>query len=165
MALDLETTKAEMLDALTEAGLAVFYGYPRLGDFPVYWDAERHSDFREFVSVAVQAGAKLIVFCEQQFSADRIEDARFQIEECDLTAEEARGFENRLRKFEDYEAFTCSLSLSFQLGGQIYVFELKTDWLRAFHSLLDEIESYLPEGEDAGDEKPEGPLGGYFSNN
>lgn len=165
MALDLETTKAEMLDSLKEAGLAVFYGYPRLGDFPVYWDTERHSDFREFVSVAVHAGARLIVFCEQQFSAARIEDARFQIEECDLTAEQTRSFENRLRKFEAYEAFTCSLSLSFHLEGQVYIFEVKTDWLRSFHNLLDEIDSYLPEGEDAEDDKSEGPLGGYFSNN
>ncbi|MGH9583429.1 MAG: hypothetical protein ACRD4O_10875 [Bryobacteraceae bacterium] len=164
MALDLETLKAEMQDFLKEAGLALFYGYPRLGEFAVYLDTERHGDFREFVAVAVKAGARLIVFCEQQFSADRIEDARFQIEECEITREEARGFENRLHQFEAYEEFTCSLDLSFNLEGRAYIFELKTDWLRAFHRLLAEIDAYLPEPEDAADEEDNGPIG-YFSNN
>lgn len=164
MALDLERTKAEILDFLKEAGLAVFYGFPRRGDSAVYWDTERHADFREFASVAAQTGVKLIVFSEQQFSADRIADAHLQIEECDLTREESRSFENRLRQFEAYEEFTCSLNLSFSLDGRMYVFELKTDWLRAFNRLLAELDSYLPEDEDA-DEEEDGPMGGYFSNN
>lgn len=165
MALDLETLKTEMQDFLKDAGLAVFYGHPRTGELAVYWDTERHGDFREFVAVAAKAGAKLIVFSEQQFSGGRIENARFQMEECDLTRDEARNFESRLHQFEAYEDFTCAVELSFHLEGRSYIFELKTDWCRAFNQLLGEIDAYLPEPEDFSEEEDEGPIGGYFSKN
>ncbi|HEX7360880.1 MAG TPA: hypothetical protein VF283_10345 [Bryobacteraceae bacterium] len=165
MALDLETLKTEMQDFLKDAGLAVFYGHPQSAELAIYWDTERHGNFREFVAVAAKAGAKLIVFSEQQFSEGRIENARFQMEECDLTREEARSFENRLNQFEAYEDFTCAVELSFHLDGRSYVFELKTDWYRAFNRLIGEIDAYLPEPEEFSEEEDEGPIGGYFSKN
>lgn len=167
MALDLERMKAEMLDFLKESGMAVFYGNPPTGKFPIFWDIDRHSDFREFVSVARQADVKIVIFSEKQFSAYSVEHARMQIEDCELTREEARGFENRLRQFEAYEGFTCSLDLSFHVEGQAYIFGVETEWLRTFHQLRDELDSYLPEAdaEELEDEEENGPMGGYFSNN
>ncbi|MGH9654247.1 MAG: hypothetical protein ACRD6B_12390 [Bryobacteraceae bacterium] len=165
MAVDLETLKAEMQDFLKDAGLAVFYGHPQSAELAIYWNTERHGDFREFVAVAAKAGAKLIVFSEQQFSEGRIENARFQMEDCDLTRDEARSFENRLSQFEAYEDFTCAVELSFHLDGRSYIFELQTDWYRAFTRLIGEIDAYLPEPEEFSEEEDEGPIGGYFSKN
>ena len=61
MATDLETLRTEMQGHLQEVGIAVFHGYRRTADSPaqVYWDVERHADFREFVEAGRKAGARL----------------------------------------------------------------------------------------------------------
>jgi hypothetical protein len=163
MALDLESLKTEVQHFLKEAGLSVFYGQSRYDEFAIYWDTERHPDFREFLAVARSSGAALVVFAEQQFSRQRIDDALYQLDDCDLPREEARNLENRLRQFEGYEGFTCRLEISFDVGTNTYVFELDTDWHNAFRQIIGEIKAFLPGPED--EEEDEGPIGGYFSNN
>jgi len=51
MATDLETLRTEIEGYLEESGIPVFRGYRRVMDSPaqVYWDTEKHADFREFV--------------------------------------------------------------------------------------------------------------------
>lgn len=164
MAHDLESLKREIRQFLNEAGLAVFYGRKRYAEFPIYWDVEQQPDFRQFLAVARSAGAKLVVFAEERFSRDRIEDALFRLEECEIPQEEARNLENRLHQFEDYEGFTCSLELSFDVDSRAYFFEVRTDWYDTFNRIVDEIDTFLPDGDEP-EEDDEGLIGGYYSKN
>lgn len=127
----------------------------------VSWDTARRSDVREFLQTGRQAGAKLFVFNQQAFSLDQIDSALDQLEECDLTREEKRHFESRLRQLQAYEGFTSLLEVSFTIDSRVYLFEAHTDWYEAFTDILGELEA-VAEEEDVSED---GSLGGYFSNN
>ena len=160
MALDLESLRAEVQIFLDEAKIPIFHGFHRMIDTltQVSWDVGSHPDFREFVNAGRNAGAKIIVFAHRAFSLDQIDEALDQLEASDLTREEKRNFETRLRQLQAYEGFTCSLELSFTLEGQVYLFELNTDWYQAMNDILAELDVAV-------DDEEEDSLGGYFSNN
>ncbi len=117
MALDLERLRTEMQNYLNELGMPVFHGYQPLADTlnHVVWDTESHPDYREFISAARRAGAKLIVFHHEALSLDQIDEALERLEESEITREEKRNFETRLRQLHAYEGFTCRLDLSSRL--------------------------------------------------
>lgn len=163
MPLDLETLRSEMKAFLQELGMPVFYGHSDDTDMPgaVYWDTEARSDFREFIAVARSAGAKLIVFNQQTFSSDQIDEALEELDDLDFTREEKRQYENRLRELQRYEGFTCSLELSFALDGRVYMFALQTDWYEALNDMLAELGAVAAQESDDGD----GSMPGYFSKN
>jgi hypothetical protein len=163
MATDLETLRTEIEGYLEESGIPVFRGYRRVMDSPaqVYWDTEKHADFREFVEAGRRAGAKLIVFAQEAFSLDEIDEALDQLEDSGLAREEKHAFEKRLRELQAYEGFTCSLELSFDLEGRAYLFELRTAWYQTLRDILAELELSAEQEED----EDEGPIPGYFSRN
>jgi hypothetical protein len=166
MALDLETLRKEMQAYLEKSGTPIFYGYHRMLDslIQVSWDTEQHPDFREFLNTAQKSGAKLIVFNQEAFRLDQIDEALEELETADFTREEKRNFETRLKQLQAYEGFTCSLQLSFALEGRLYLFELRTDWYDSMQDILSELEMAADPFTD--EEEEEGPIGGgYFSNN
>lgn len=162
MALDLESLKAEIQTYLEASGIPVFFGYHRALDTltQVAWDVESHPDFREFVATGRKAGAKLLVFTSLAFSLDQIDEALEQLDASDLTREEKRNFETRLRQLQAYEGFTCSVELSFAVDSQVFLFGLHTDWYKSLNDILAELD--IATDEDPGDDDP---LGGYFSKN
>jgi hypothetical protein len=164
MALDLETLRAEMQAYLESSGMAAFYGYHHVLDTltQVSWDTDGHPDFREFVEAARKANVSLIVFNHQAFSLDQIDSALDELEQSELTREEKRNYETRLRQLRDYEGFTCSLELSFALEGRVYVYERHTEWYATLTEILAELDA-ASEEEEEGDS--DGTIGGYFSNN
>jgi hypothetical protein len=164
MGLDLERLKAEMQAYLDQQGIPVFYGYSRLIDslVQVYWDVDRHPDFREFLTCGQRAGAKLVVFYHRAFSLDQIDEALDHLEDSNLTRDEKRNFENRLRELQAYEGFTCAIELSFDLEGRVYLYEMRTQWYEAMNDILAEIDAATEEPDD--DDDP-GPIAGYFSKN
>jgi hypothetical protein len=163
MAQDLETLRAEMQAHLEKSSMPVFHGYHRMLDslMQVSWDTERHPDFREFLETASKAGAKLVVFNQDAFMLDQIDEALEELETCDFTREEKRHYETRLRQLQAYEGFTSSLQLSFSLENRVYVFELHTDWYESMNDILAELDA----ASEAQEDEEEGPIGGYFSNN
>ena len=164
MALDLESLRTEMQAYLDESDLAVFHGYHRMMDSlaQVLWDTERHPDFREFLATARKAGATLVVFHQQPFSLDQIDEALDQLEDADFSRDEKRSLETRLRQLQAYEGFTCSIELSFGLESRIYLYELHTDWYQSLNDILAELEAAA---EDDDQDPDDGSLGGYFSKN
>lgn len=163
MALDLETLRLELQAHLDEIGTPVFHGYARMADAigHVYWDTEGHPDFREFLQVGQRAGAKLFVLHHQALSQAELDEASEYLDDVELTREERRQYENRIRELQAYEGFTCSLELSFAVDGHVYVYEQSTEWYQALSELLGELEAASTEAEDEG----EGPIAGYFSKN
>ncbi len=162
MALDLESLRSEIQAHLNELGIAVFHGYHRMPDAlnQVAWDTEGHPDFKDFLGTARRAGAKLIVFHQEAFSLDQIDEALDELEDSDFTREEKRNFETRLRQLQGYEGFTCKLELSFCVESRVYLFELHTEWYETLNDILAELEAASEE-----EEQDDGTLGGYFSNN
>ena len=163
MAIDLETLRKDVQDYLDTSEMPVIFGqrhsYDALNE--VTWDTERHPDFREFVAAGRKAGAKLIVFSQRSFTLDLIDEALDQLEDSQLSREEKRGFEIRLKRLQAYEGFTSSLELSFSVDGQLYIFEQHTEWYESMNQILDELE-----GVSAVQESDENDsLGGYFSRN
>ena len=161
--LNLETLKLEILTYLESSGFAVFHGVPGAleGTPLVLWDVERYPDYRMFLDAARSAGVKLIVFAAAEFQAADLEDLEEHLEECELTREEKREYESRIRELRIYEGVTCSLEIAFDLNSRMYVYDLQPDWYDEFANLEEEILSELSDDESGEDDS----LGGYFSKN
>jgi hypothetical protein len=162
--LNLDTLKREILDSLDAEGFAVFHSSPGgLEGLPmVLWDVEHHPDYQLFLNVARKVGTKLMVFASREFQTSDVDELLEQIEDVDITRDEKREFESRLRELRIFEGVTCSIELAFDCDSRLYVFEVQPDWYEDFLNLEDEIHSHFTDENemDAGDS-----LGGYFSKN
>jgi hypothetical protein len=160
---NLEALRQEIPEYLESLGLAVFRGYSRLNDDTptVMWDAERFPDYRAFAKVAQKLAIPLIVFRDQEFYEALVETSLEDLDDAELSYEERRDYERRLREFRNYAGFTCSIEMTFDFEGAMYCFELRTDWYKEFQRISNEVNQVA---EDGGDED-ESPLGGYFSRN
>ena len=165
MDLNLDTLKREILEYLDSTGFAIFHSCPGglEGQPMVLWDAERHPDYRMFLEVAHKSGVHLFVFACREFEAAYLDDLLGQLDELDLTREEHRDYQQRLRDLRIYEGQTCAIELAFDYHSRLYIYELQPDWYEEFLSAEDEIAARIAEeDEDDGDGEP---LGGYYSKN
>lgn len=160
---NLDTLKTEIELYLEETGMAVFYGHSRGLDSMqgVYWDCDQYPDYRLFVKAAQIAGVKMIVFHQREFSADQVDEALEQLAGCDMPREEYHELERRLNDMRSYNGFVCAVELSFDHGGRVFLFDLRTDWYEELAEILDEIQIMDAESDDDDDT----PISGYFSNN
>ena len=97
--LNLEALKGEILDYLEGSEFAVFHSHAGgLEGLPlVTWDTERYPDYRVFLEVAGKVGQKLILFASREMDAAEIDEILEELEETELTREERRELEGRLR--------------------------------------------------------------------
>ena len=164
MDINLDTLKRDILDYLEGAAFAVFHGTPGgLEGLPmVLWDVQKHPDYQMFIEVARKSGAKLVIFATREFEAAELDELVDQMEDCDLSREEQREYESRLRELRAFEGVTCTLELAFDYDSRLYVYEVQPDWYEEFLSLEEEISSHFADesAADSGDS-----LGGYFSKN
>jgi len=163
MSLNLDELKNEILAHMESEGFVVFHGYSRLAesDSFVAWDTDRFPDYRKFLAAARSAGVKLVVFHSREFSATHLEDAAEHLEESDLSVEERRSIERRLRDLRSYEGFTCAVELSFDYDGRVYLFNLRSEWYDDYLDLVEELDGALPDEQEDGDDS----MGGYYSKN
>lgn len=159
---NLDTLKTEIEEHLEQTGLAIFYGYSRaLDTLPaVEWDCDEYPDFRQFVQAALTAEAKIMVFHQREFSSEQVEDALERLAACDLPAEEAQEFEQRLNELHSYNGSVSAIELSFDYQGRVFMFDLRTEWYEEFSEILDEIQLMTAQEED-----DDTPISGYFSKN
>jgi hypothetical protein len=164
--LNLETLKSEMLDYLATSDFALFRGYSGgLEGMPVIaWDTEHFPDYRMFLDVARKAGEKLIVFAAREFEEEVIEEALEELEDADITRDEQREFEARIRGARRHVGATCSLELAFDHSSRLYVYEAQPDWYEEFLETCDELAAMLPQGDGVKGDSHDG-LGGFYSNN
>ena len=158
---NLDTLKNEILEYLDSAGFAVFHNRPGglEGLGLVLWDTERFPDHQTFLDVAQKCGAKLILFAAAEFASEDIEEIEGQLDECEISRDDRREYENRLRELKVFAGLTCSLELAFEYNSRLYVYELQPDWYDEFGDIEEEILSQMPD-HDEPDSLP-----GYFSKN
>jgi hypothetical protein len=160
--LNLDSLRAEIESYLETHGIVVFHSHPRAGDTsaPVYWDTERHPDYKLFLAAAESAGAKLVTIHAREFNEDILEDALDHAGSSNLPREERRAIELRLKEMRGYIGFTCQIELSFDLAPRVYVFDLRTEWFDDLNDLLDRVDDAAHKSDG------DSPLGGgYFSKN
>ena len=164
MDVNLDTLKREILDDLESGGFAVFQGRSGgLEGLPVVpWDTDRYPNHRSFLDVAKKAGVKLLIFATREFDVADTEELLEQLEDCDLTREERRDYEARLRGLRAFNGVTCSIELGFDLNSRLYLYEVRPDWYEEYLDAEDEIAERLTEVDDIGGDET---LGGYFSKN
>ncbi|MBV8903345.1 MAG: hypothetical protein JOZ22_06880 [Acidobacteriia bacterium] len=161
--LNLDTLKREILDTLEASGFAIFRGSPGgLEGLPmVLWDVEHYPDYQMFLETARKTGAKLLIFATREFAASDIDELLEQLEDSDLSREEQRDYDRRLREMRIFEGVTCSIEIAFDCSSRLYVYEVQPDWYEEFLNLEEEIHSRF----DENDLDDSNPLGGYFSKN
>ena len=159
---NLDTLKTEIEEYLEESGLALFYGHSRALDAApvVEWDCDQYPDFRQFVKTALMAEAKVIVFHQREFSSALVEDALEELASCDMVSPETEELERKLNDLQDYAGSVCVIELSFDYGGRVFVFDLRTEWYDEFTQILDEIHWMA-----GSEEEDDSPISGYFSKN
>ena len=164
MDLNLDTLKREILEYLDASGLAVFHSRPGgLDGQPlVLWDTDRHPDYQMFLEVAQRNEIRVIIFASREFQTADTDELLAQLDDLDLTREDKREYERRLRELGIHEGVTCSLELAFDYHSRLYVYEMQPDWYDEFLSVEDEIMSLMADREDTDDDEP---MGGYFSKN
>ncbi len=163
MNLDLDSLRTEILEYLENAGFVIFHGYSRLAetDSFVAWDTDRVPEYRAFLEAAKKAGVRMIVYHSREFTQTHLDEASERLEDADISAEEQRQFERRLRELRGYEGFTCALELSFDFEGRVYMFNLRAEWYEDYLDMLEELDSAAADSEE-----DEGPMGGgYYSSN
>jgi hypothetical protein len=162
--LNLDTLKREILEYLEAGGFAVFHSSPgSLEGLPmVLWDTEHYPDYQAFLDVARRSGIHIILFATAEFEADELDELTAQLDDCELTREERREYESRLRELRIFAGVTCTLELAFDYNGRLYVYEVQPDWYEEFLNVEDEIAAQLSDGEEM---DPGDTLGGYFSKN
>jgi hypothetical protein len=165
MPLDLSAMKTEILAKLEQEGFATFYSDSGRDTLNIiYWDVKRHPELEKFLKTAKSCGCTLIVFYERTFSQVSIDDTLERLEACEMSREEKRSYEGRLKELEKFEGFTCELEVSFTHGGQAYLYQARTDWFEEFEDIFADVavgETEMFEEEEDDD----GPITGYFSRN
>jgi hypothetical protein len=159
---NLDTLRTEIDAYLKQAGFVVFYGMSRsIDDIPeIDWDTVHYPDYKQFLDVAKQMGAKLIVLHFREFDSDIIESALDRLESTTFEFEDSRHIETRLRELNMYDGFTCVIELSFDYEDVMYMFELRTDWYNELNDILEQLDM-APDDDDSDDET----FGGYYSRN
>jgi len=161
--LNLDTLKREILDYLDSTGIAVFHSSPGgLDGLPmVLWDTEHHPAYQEFLDVAQKVGAKIILFASREFESSDVEELTEQLDEAELSRDEKRDYQSRLRDMRIFEGVTCNLEMAFDYESRLYVYQVQPDWYEEFLGMEDAIVAHFAEDDDIDDQ----PLGGYFSKN
>jgi hypothetical protein len=162
--LNLNTLKREILDYLEASGFAVFHSSPGgLEGIPmVVWDTEHYPDYQMFLDVATKTGNKLVLFATRELESSDIDELVAQLDDCELTRDERREYESRLRDLRAFEGVTCSLELAFDYHSRLYVYEVQPDWYEEFLEIEDEIFSRASDEDELSDNDS---LGGFFSKN
>lgn len=158
---NLDSLTEEISHFLEAEHFVIFRSLSRADENPamVYWDTDRHPDFKLFLECALKVGVRLVHFHTREFTPAHREEALDQLEDVDLAPNEKRLIERRIQELAIYEGLTCAIELSFDFEGRIYIFEMQTEWYEEWHDILDEIDGSLP------DDDPSAYGGGYYSNN
>ncbi len=163
--LDLDRLRSEMMDYMRDTGLPIFYGLgtPEEDDY-VFWDTAAFPDWRQFVDVAKESGARLLLFSSQALTDTDLEQAIEKLGECDLNREDRGFFMRQFEQLRKHVGQTAWVRIAFEHSSRWLAYERTVAWHEEFRSALDDLEAFLPVAEE--EEEEEGDSGrGFFSRN
>ncbi len=168
MQTDLDKLKTQLPPELESRGFVVFHGLARADDENgvVMWDAAQRPDYVHFLDCAGKLSVKVIVLSTRPFDNATIEDLQDELESLDFPPSERRDLERRLKALKPYTGFTANLEMSFDYNGTVYVYEVRSEFMNEFLSIMSEVDvGSLPGGGFEDDEPDTNPGGGFFSRN
>ncbi len=159
---NLDSLSEEIQQYLESEHFILFRSRTRLLDEGayIYWDTHKQPDYHRFLDCALQLGVRLVHFHSREFRHEHREEALELLEEVELTREEKRDLQRRIKELAIYEGFLCAIEMTFDFEGRIYVFELETEWFDEWRDILDSLEA-----SDVEPAEGEGGYGGFYSNN
>ena len=166
---EIDRLKDEVLDYLRTTGSPIFHaiGLPGEEGF-IFWDAAQYPDWRQFIDVARESGARTFLFSSRALDAGELDGARETLDEvemADAARREAVEFISTLRPQVGHIAW---VRIAWQQDGRRFAYERVAPWYERFLDLLDEVSDYLPElsaDHDEEDDDEPGGKGGYYSLN
>lgn len=163
--LDLDPLRSEMMDYMRHTGLPIFYG---LGDPEednyTFWDARAFPDWRQFVDVAKESGARLLMFSAETFADADLDQALEKLSECDMNTEDRHYYLKQFEVLRKRIGQTAWVRIAFEHAGRWLAYERTAPWYDEFRSAVEDLEALLPIVE--GEEGEEGESGrGFFSRN
>ena len=161
---NLDVLKTEIQDYLDHNGFTAFLGHSRAYDEGslVWWDVDKSPDYGAFLKTAESVGIRLIVFHTRVLTEQMLDEAFEELEQSSADRDQRRTFKKRFEELRHYEGCTCVVELSYTHEGQVYLFELKTDWFAEFSEMVDELIATV---DPFGGEEDDSSLGGYYSQN
>ena len=159
--LDLDRMRNEMQGYLRLSGLPVFYGLggPDEENY-TYWDTRTYPDWRQFMDVAKESGARLLVFSSTVLQVEDVDMALEHLEEAAMEREERSQFLDRLNILRLHEGQAAWVRIAYEHEGRWFAYERIATWYDEYRDMMEEINSCLPDMEE--DVEP-GP--GFYSPN
>ncbi len=162
--IDLSRVKLEMMEYMRQTGLPVFYGLggPDENEY-TYWDNQSFPDWRQFVDVGKECGARLLVFSSESFDEGELEMGLDKLSECELPAEERIHYTRMLESLRHRVGQAAWVRIAFEHCGRWFAYEKIACWYDEFRDAIEELNALLPadEEEETGRERGRG----YFSPN
>lgn len=162
--LDLDRLRSEMMDYMRHSGVPIFYGRgsPEEDEY-TFWDSSAFPDWRQFVDVAKECGARLLVFSSETFADADLEQAFEKLGECDLNSEDRIDYMKQFEALRKHIGQTAWVRIAFEHGGRWLAYERTAPWYDDFRSAAEDLEAFLPFAEE---EEEEGDSGReFFSRN
>jgi len=135
----------------------------------VWWDTNRVPDYKKFIAAAKSAGAKMILYYDQDLSEETIADVEDALELAVLEPEEYREYARQIGELRSYIGFTSRLGVGFASEGMFYWFDLESPWYEELVDMLEDLHlSGFPREGIGGadeDEDEDPPIGNFYSNN
>ncbi len=169
MPTDLDKLKTQLPSELESRGFVVFHGLSRADEETgvVMWDSAQRPDYKEFLDCASKLSIKIIVLNTRPLEKTALEDVREELEALDIPPSERRDLERRLKALKPYTGFTANLEMSFDFNGTVYLYELRSEFMDEFLSIMSEVDAGIfPGGTFEDDDDPDtSPGGSFFSRN
>lgn len=162
-----QIVKDEILEYLHREGLAVYHVEPEMwpNERSVWWDTNRAPDYKRFILAGKTAGARVILYFDEDLAEETLADAEDALEMAALEMEEFREYARRLGELRSYVGFTCRVGIGYASEGIFYWFDLEAPWYEELLGMIEELHLLNFPREGGPDEEEEPPMGNFYSNN
>ncbi len=163
---NLDRLRSEMMDYVRQTGLPIFYGLgnPDEEDY-TFWDVRAFPDWRQFVDVGKECGARLLLFSSDTFADAELERVFEKLGECEMNSEDRVYYMKQFEALRKRVGQTAWVRLAFEQGGRWLAYEHTASWYEDFCSVLEDLETLLPIGEEEEEEEGGDASRGFFSRN
>lgn len=171
---DLDRLKADILEHFSKSGLPLFpsLGHPNEEGY-TYWDTKQYPDWRQFLEVALQSGARLLTFSTHTFLETELDQVHELCDDLEIPPPERKAGVKVMDAAADHLGETAWVRLTWHLDGRRFAYQRIAPWYENLLDMMDDFTDFLPDLDDADgyleddedeDDEPAG-RGGFYSPN